>query len=128
MEVLLTNLHKYNTGFLVDDITLHYYIAFKYFEGQFLTAAQLADLQDTTKTPMTLGGDQLAYGILVRDELVYNYFKKYAHDNWYQLDVCRRNFINFQMNKKKTLDRGNFPSVFSTEGGLFFQLSGVALG
>ena len=112
MKTLFGNLEKRSTGFLVDDLTLRYYAAYT-------TDEQHSQLAEAKKTPIRLDGGELAYGILVRDELVYNYFKKYATDNWFQLDICRKNLLNYQMNKTKAAGEKDLPSVFSTDGGLF---------
>ena len=125
MNTLLSNLKTHDKGFLVDELTLNYYMVYDQMYPEISRKQPSPSnhhhhlLNEVIKTPLILGDEELSYGILVRDELVYNYFKKYAHDNWFQLDVCRRNYINYQMSKKNTLGEQDLPSVFSIEGGLF---------
>ena len=112
---MLKKVRETGQGFLVDEDTFYLYLA----------GWEISDyLEDTLqnyiiKTEKTIGGD-MTIGILVKSEAVYQYLKSFIEINWYPMDTCRLNYINYQVHARKFRKPDGDKSIFSTEGGLFF--------
>ena len=127
MQILVNNLQKHGTGFLVDELTMNFYLAFRFINPDEKTSKnnplptfkQLKFLSKTVRAKKSLAEENLAYGILVRNHSMFNYLKRYVLNNWFQMEICRKNLINSELQNSGTLETTDPPSVFSKDGGLF---------
>ena len=93
-------------------------------EGQPLNPTKLQRMrrfrEETLQSQQRLTDEELVYGFLVRDDSMYRYLRRYMVDNNFQMNICRRNFINSMMSGG-VVEQIEDEGIFSTKGGMFYS-------
>ena len=146
IKYLLKNLRDTGEGFLIDEDTFYSYVIERsnmdtdtdtdtdtdvdtYTDTDSDTDSEIKAFSTEERQQLKNGviltkkhiKGEYSFGMLVRNEAVYRYLLKFVENNLSIMDDCRRNFINYQLAKRHTLDHLDVThSIFSPEGGLFY--------
>ena len=103
---------KIINGFLINKSTYHYFSKEILLEKYRDVARSISSI-DLIRTEKFFRGTQLVTGMLVRNDVDYEYFKKYFNDNWLQIQTCYSYHLIHEETRFKSV-------VHSTVEGLFY--------
>lgn len=110
-------------GFLVNK-QMYYYFLKSIVKAKYKRQAERSEKVQMIQQEMMYQGDQLAYGMLIKQKHDYDYFRTYFENNWLHLQTCHQ----VQNNRKFSLMPRVETSLFSPESGLFLPFLYYSLG